>query len=274
MPSDLEMFEDFLNRAIQLGKDIKEDRFPTLKAQQYKLARDILQKGNGYLLEYDTLRKHTDKGRIVSHQDGADIVIGKLENAFSKSMQLKAVSTKDPKSVDGHIKKALEQLAGMYGEKPRDADRYIAKVVIMNSDNPWPGDLLQPFTALDLQTKSMSRVLNIVRGVVQEKNALSKKLVTAQTTNRYQDFQDMQYQGGHSSRISTPQYTFGNSMNAFSLKVTKEYVPVKEEVVVKVYYPARTFGSDSIRGGVYRIHLKTLDHNAIQPEIYYTHIQG
>ncbi len=94
----------------------------------------------GALEEFDHFYSHRyRKNRIVESAKGkGDVVIGREGDPFAKTIQSKAVTSEAQSSVEEHIDKAIEQIAGLYHESARKNDHLSVSVVIFNDLNPWP----------------------------------------------------------------------------------------------------------------------------------------
>jgi hypothetical protein len=94
----------------------------------------------GNLAEFDQYyRNRTLKNRlIVTAKNTGDVVIGGQGDPFAKTIQSKAITSQAHNSVDGHIDKAIEQIAGLYHESPRKSDHLSVNIIIFNDENSWP----------------------------------------------------------------------------------------------------------------------------------------
>lgn len=92
----------------------------------------------GYYAEFMQWKKYgITKKRVVS-TGTADVTVGNNGQDFQKSIQLKSTVQADPSVVTTMMKVALNQLSGERGEVPRDGDRKIVDMTIMDSANNWP----------------------------------------------------------------------------------------------------------------------------------------
>lgn len=94
----------------------------------------------GHLVEFEKYHKHrVIKRRVVDSAKGkGDVVVGAPGDPYAKTIQSKAVTSESHGSVDSHLQKAMEQIAGFYNEKARPNDHLVVSVTILNDANSWP----------------------------------------------------------------------------------------------------------------------------------------
>jgi hypothetical protein len=94
----------------------------------------------GHLVEFEKYHKHrVIKRRVVDSAKGkGDVVVGVPGDPYAKTIQSKAVTSESHGSVDNHLQKAMEQIAGFYNEKARPNDHLVVSITILNDANSWP----------------------------------------------------------------------------------------------------------------------------------------
>ncbi len=88
--------------------------------------------------EVDQNILNAGKGRDIVTQTYGDLTVGKAEEAFAKTIELKSKTDANPTNVDKEIKKGLRQIQGLTGSQPRQGDHWVLDVAISNDCNRWP----------------------------------------------------------------------------------------------------------------------------------------
>lgn len=153
MIRELESWEkslDEITERIQNVMDIEgPSGVPTEKLKKYlerahqKGSKDLLSVFSairGYKLESEITIKQSDKLRkiISDSQKMGDVASKDKVTGKNRVFQAKACSTHENKDVNGHIKKAFEQVFGAHGEVPAPEAKLTVVIAIHSSKNMWP----------------------------------------------------------------------------------------------------------------------------------------
>lgn len=139
----LEFLRNTLDRMMETVEELSH-RDPLPHVDKYfqdkieEWVSKILGVTSGYEAEFRQMYKHRMEKMRNLYSGHGDVTVGDPDELHAKTIQLKS-TIGDFSQVNSMIKVALNQLSGERGEMPREKDRLVVDMNILNADNTWPG---------------------------------------------------------------------------------------------------------------------------------------